>query len=87
MASLNIPEVPINIGHGQDQDRWDFTNGDNSPQPQQTGGDTFDFNSITMPGNFTWEMIGLGLEEPLPTQESIDELSGSPLCICEMAYG
>lgn len=24
--------------------------------------------------NFTWEMIGLGLEEPLPTQESIDEL-------------
>jgi hypothetical protein len=24
--------------------------------------------------NFTWEMIGLGLEEPLPTQETIDEL-------------
>lgn len=23
---------------------------------------------------FTWEMIGLGLEEPLPPQESIDEL-------------
>lgn len=26
----------------------------------------------------TWEMIGLGLEEPLPTQEAIDELSVSP---------
>ena len=25
----------------------------------------------------TWEMIGLGLEEPLPTQEAIDELSVS----------
>ncbi|RYP64284.1 hypothetical protein DL771_008843 [Monosporascus sp. 5C6A] len=25
--------------------------------------------------NFTWEMIGLGLEEPLPTQETIDELA------------
>ena len=24
--------------------------------------------------NFTWEMIGLGLEEPLPPQETIDEL-------------
>lgn len=22
----------------------------------------------------TWEMVGLGLEEPLPTQEAIDEL-------------
>ncbi|KAL9604481.1 MAG: hypothetical protein Q9219_000446 [cf. Caloplaca sp. 3 TL-2023] len=24
--------------------------------------------------NMTWEMVGLGLEEPLPTQEAIDEL-------------
>lgn len=24
--------------------------------------------------NFSWEMIGLGLEEPLPTQDAIDEL-------------
>lgn len=24
--------------------------------------------------NFSWEMIGLGLEEPLPSQEAIDEL-------------
>jgi hypothetical protein len=26
---------------------------------------------------FTWEMIGLGLEEPLPPQETIDELYAS----------
>jgi hypothetical protein len=25
-------------------------------------------------GNFGWEMLGLGLEEPLPTQDVIDEL-------------
>ncbi|KAH7026540.1 fungal-specific transcription factor [Microdochium trichocladiopsis] len=27
-----------------------------------------------MGNNFTWEMIGLGLDEPLPPQETIDEL-------------
>lgn len=27
-----------------------------------------------MDNSFTWEMIGLGLEEPLPPQETIDEL-------------
>lgn len=42
--------------------------------------DDFNFNSNVSMGinnagsNFTWEMIGLGLEEPLPPQETIDEL-------------
>lgn len=31
-------------------------------------------NMNSVGGNFTWEMIGLGLEEPLPPQETIDEL-------------
>lgn len=36
-------------------------------------------NQTCMPGQsftneFQWEMIGLGLEEPLPTQDIIDEL-------------
>jgi hypothetical protein len=31
-------------------------------------------NMANLPNNFTWEMIGLGLEEPLPPQETIDEL-------------
>ena len=29
--------------------------------------------------DFSWEMIGLGLEEPMPTQEAIDELYTIPL--------
>lgn len=35
-----------------------------------------DLNTIASPidDGMTWEMIGLGLEEPLPTQEAIDEL-------------
>lgn len=30
--------------------------------------------SFGLDDNFNWEMIGLGLEEPMPTQEAIDEL-------------
>lgn len=72
MTNLAVPEPPISL---VDPDRWQF-NGDNSPQPPQSAPDTFDFSSIPMQNNFTWEMIGLGLEEPLPPQDSIDELSG-----------
>ncbi|EEH08043.1 binuclear zinc transcription factor [Histoplasma capsulatum G186AR] len=32
-------------------------------------------DSITSGGGFSWEMIGLGLEEPLPAQDVIDELN------------
>lgn len=32
-----------------------------------------DFN-LSLDANFSWEMIGLGLEEPMPMQEAIDEL-------------
>lgn len=31
--------------------------------------------SFGLDDNFNWEMIGLGLEEPMPTQQAIDELS------------
>jgi hypothetical protein len=57
-------------------DRWPF-----SGESPQTGNlEDFNFNAnMAVPmgnvaGNFTWEMIGLGLEEPLPPQETIDEL-------------
>ena len=35
-----------------------------------------DLNRTASPldDGMTWEMVGLGLEEPLPTQEAIDEL-------------
>lgn len=29
---------------------------------------------LNLDQNFSWEMIGLGLEEPMPTQEAVDEL-------------
>lgn len=70
-------------------DRWNF-NGDKSPQPQpQPAADTFDFSGLPIQNNnFTWEMIGLGLEEPLPPQESIDELLDNlfpPALLCYAA--
>ncbi|EJT68416.1 C6 transcription factor Prf [Gaeumannomyces tritici R3-111a-1] len=61
----------------RDVDGWQFT--PDSPQ-QPAAIDDFGFNSsigmnMADVGNtFTWEMIGLGLEEPLPPQETIDEL-------------
>ncbi|KAK5651768.1 hypothetical protein OQA88_11730 [Cercophora sp. LCS_1] len=78
-ANFTVTDPSIGIASSRDMDRWHF-NGD-SP----SGGiDDFNFNStipLNIPGsignvdsNFTWEMIGLGLEEPLPPQETIDEL-------------
>lgn len=71
-----MPMPTSNMGLGGDE-RWHFNNGES---PQQGSMDDFSFNANmgmpvnNMPGNFTWEMIGLGLEEPLPPQETIDEL-------------
>ena len=30
--------------------------------------------ALGLDDNFSWEMIGLGLEEPMPMQEAIDDL-------------
>ncbi|KAM0215888.1 hypothetical protein ACHAPQ_002938 [Fusarium lateritium] len=75
--NLSIPNAPMNLigDHNMDQ-QWNFP--DKSPQPGTM--DDFNFNaSLDMGMNnvgstFTWEMIGLGLEEPLPPQDTIDEL-------------
>lgn len=72
-VNLTVNDPSISLAAGADIDQWNF-HGDSSPQPPQPAGDTFDFNAIPMQNSFTWEMIGLGLEEPLPPQESIDEL-------------
>ncbi|KAI3400324.1 hypothetical protein diail_3705 [Diaporthe ilicicola] len=82
-ATLTVNDPSISLAAGCDMDQWNF-NGDNSPQPPQAAGDTFDFNAIPIQNSFTWEMIGLGLEEPLPPQESIDELAPNqrpPVCL------
>ena len=71
------PSLGLN---GIDADRWGF-NGE-SPQPPL---DAMNFQSdlnmgLSMEDNtFSWEMIGLGLEEPLPPQDTIDELYASLL--------
>lgn len=74
-VDFEVPNPNISVNNERDSDRWQF-NGD-SPQPVI---DDMTFNTslgldIGMNDNtFTWEMIGLGLEEPLPPQETIDEL-------------
>ncbi|KAI2616575.1 hypothetical protein GGR54DRAFT_609738 [Hypoxylon sp. NC1633] len=76
--NFTVTNPSINIANDHDMDRWHF-NGDS---PQAGGGlDDFNLNLPMNIGNmsgmdnsFTWEMIGLGLEEPLPPQETIDEL-------------
>ncbi|KAI1824234.1 fungal-specific transcription factor domain-containing protein [Xylaria intraflava] len=75
-ASFNVTNPSIAITGDRDLDRWRF----NGESPQGNGLDEFSFAN-SMPMNlhnlnpsFTWEMIGLGLEEPLPPQETIDEL-------------
>lgn len=74
-ANFNVTDPSIGIASSRDMDRWHFpADSPNAPL------EDFNFNSgmgMGMGGvdnNFTWEMIGLGLEEPLPPQETIDEL-------------
>ncbi|GAP92405.2 putative fungal specific transcription factor [Rosellinia necatrix] len=75
-ASFNVANPSIAIAADRDLDRWRF----NGESPQGNGLDEFNFTSnmpigmSSMDPSFTWEMIGLGLEEPLPPQETIDEL-------------
>lgn len=75
-ASFNVANTSIPIAGDRDLERWRF----NGESPQGNGLDEFNFTSnipmgmSNMDPSFTWEMIGLGLEEPLPPQETIDEL-------------
>ncbi|TDZ21908.1 Citrinin biosynthesis transcriptional activator ctnR [Colletotrichum orbiculare MAFF 240422] len=83
-----VPQPSFNVanpvgGHAVDRETDGWGMNDESPQAQNAGASTiddFNFNSSMSMGmnnvgsNFTWEMIGLGLEEPLPPQETIDEL-------------
>ncbi len=74
-ANFNVTDPSINIARSRDTDRWHF-NADSPPKPGSM--DDFSFAGSlpmnTADGNFTWEIINLGLEEPLPPQETIDEL-------------
>ena len=80
-TSFTVTNPSINIASDRDMERWQF----NGESPQTGTVDDFNFNSNMSMGlnnvgsNFTWEMIGLGLEEPLPPQETIDELFVPPI--------
>lgn len=74
-ANFTVTDPSIGIASSRDMDRWHF----NAESPNGPIED-FNFNSNmgmdlgNVDSTFTWEMIGLGLEEPLPPQETIDEL-------------
>jgi hypothetical protein len=82
-SGINLGSVPAGdfnisnpaIGIVENTDRWRF-NGE-SPQPPLNDlgfGADMSMGMGLDDNTFTWEMIGLGLEEPLPPQETIDEL-------------
>lgn len=68
---LNVPSPSI----GVDSERWRYNN-----DPQSTLNDMGFSNTMGSIGmgldDFpsAWEMIGLGIEEPLPLPEAVDEL-------------
>lgn len=74
-GDFHISNPALNIGTGVDADRWGF-NGESPSAPMDNMAFTADLNMGMGidDSNFTWEMIGLGLEEPLPPQDTIDEL-------------
>ncbi|KAE8453812.1 hypothetical protein EG329_009324 [Mollisiaceae sp. DMI_Dod_QoI] len=74
-ADFSISNPALNIGSGVDADRWGF-NGESPSAPIDNMTFTADLNMGMGidDSTFTWEMIGLGLEEPLPPQDTIDEL-------------
>lgn len=76
-----LPQIMESMGSSAMPDPTMMENmGSNAmPDPQMMG--NLDLGLDT---NFSWEMIGLGLEEPMPTQEAIDELYGMRLLRCHV---
>jgi len=73
---FGVQNPAIGIVNGVSDDRWRYHG--ESPQPPIddlafAGGD-LNMHMGLDDSTFTWEMIGLGLEEPLPPQDTIDEL-------------
>lgn len=75
-ADFNVPNPHILLTTEPDVDQWRFPTGESPNAPlDDLNFDTSLNMAIPMEdATFTWEMIGLGLEEPLPPQETIDEL-------------
>lgn len=68
-AMLPFPEISA-LGNEMETSMPSSSDAANPSQPVQT----FFPPPPSMPNDTPWDLIGLGLEEPLPTQEVIDEL-------------
>lgn len=75
-ADFGVQNPSIGLVNGVNDEQWHLPE-EPSQQPMEglgfSGGDLSMNMGLDM-STFTWEMIGLGLEEPLPPQETIDEL-------------
>ena len=67
----SITNVPYDSMPTNDPTMLSVTNMDQEMRPDQDFVPQIDLN---LDQSFSWEMIGLGLEEPMPTQEAVDEL-------------
>lgn len=66
ITNVSYDSIPTN-----DPIMLSITNMDPEMMPDQDFVPQIDLN---LDQSFSWEMIGLGLEEPMPTQEAVDEL-------------
>lgn len=70
-ANFTVHSPNIIMTGNRDQEMWPG----GSPAPGMADEMGFDPNlNMSMDPSFQWELIGLGLQEPLPPQETIDEL-------------
>lgn len=72
---MDGPYTPVGAGHSSA-----YAKASNMVPEAMTVTDFAPEMNFNLDDNFSWEMIGLGLEEPLPQQEAIDELYGLIQC-------
>lgn len=75
IGNSEFQPVPNSVLNGLHTEAWRF----NKNSPQQPMDDLTFTTDMNMgigldDSTITWEMIGLGLEEPLPPQDTIDDL-------------
>jgi hypothetical protein len=74
-TDFDVSNPHIVLTTERDAERWGFTGDSPNPPMEDLTFNTGLNMGISMDDTtFTWEMIGLGLEEPLPPQETIDDL-------------
>lgn len=75
IVTPDFQNTPGGLLNGLNTENWRY----NKDSPQQPMDDLAFTTDMTIgmgldDSTITWEMIGLGLEEPLPPQDTIDEL-------------